>query len=234
MKKLLLALLLVLLLPALTAAAEGPMALIEAAITEYVLSHGGQRAPDAKVSISEVRLRGGVFPRGKVESLEVAPRNGARLSGLVSFNVNVRRRAKRDVNLLVTARVRVVRTVVRAARTIRMHEVIGADDVELADLDARGVPGAAARTLDEVVGMEATRPITAGRVVRTDYLKRPLMVRKGQNLVVMARVGQILVRARATALGDARLDSVVKARTPGGRIISGLVTGPGHIAVEMR
>ncbi len=234
MKKLLFALLLVLLLPALTAAAEGPMALLEAAITEYVLSHSSQTAPGARVSISAVRLRGGVFPSGKVESLEVAPRNGARLSGPVSFNVSVKRRGMRDVNVVVTARVRMIRTVVRAARTIRMHELIGASDVELADVDARGVPGAAAGTLGEVVGMEAARPISAGRIVRTDYLKRPLMVKKGQNLVVMARVGQILVRARATALGDARLDSVVKARTPGGRIISGLVTGPGHIAVEMR
>jgi len=234
MKKLLIAILLVLLVPALCSASEGPMAVIEAAIREYVLSHGARRAPGAKVSISEVRLRGGVMPRGQVRSVEVAPRNSGRLSGLVSFNVTVRRPAKRDAALVVTARVRVVRTVVRAARTIRMHGVIGAGDVELASLDASAVPRAAAMSLEDVVGMEATRPITAGRVVRTDYLKRPLMVRKGQNLVVMARVGQILVRARATALGDARLDTVVKARTPGGRIISGLVTGPGHIAVEMR
>jgi len=206
-----------------------------AAIREYVLQHSGpfiERGDE--VIVSEVRTAYGAIPRGRAFSYEISARNRGRMEGRVSFNVRVLRGGRVVRTVITTARVRVLRTVVRALRRLGMGEVIGEGDVESARVEARDVPATAARGTGEVVGMAARRPITAGRVIRTDYLERPRMVRKGQRVLVLATVGPIMVRSRAIALSDGLLDGEVKARTTGGRVISGEVTGPGEITVELR
>ncbi len=220
--------------PAIARPLDLPMRDLEDALGRRVLDDLGLgREAGARVAVSEVQVVGGVAPSGRVDGFTVEPRSRVRPGGVVSFDVEAIRGAKAGRHMVVRARVRVFRTVVRAIHKIRMNEVVGRGDVELALLDMTRVPGPAALSMDSVIGMAAARPITAGRVVRTDYLKSPLMVRKGQSVVVVARAGQILVRARATALVNGGLHSMVKARSTGGRIISGVVTGPGKILVQV-
>ncbi len=213
----------------------GGVGSLEDAIREYVLSHANFNTLKAgDVLIGDLLVSTGSIPEGSGFSFHVSPRRKGHITGRVSFNVELMRNGRRLRTIIVTTRVKVFCYVVRALRSIRMGEVIGEGDVEMRRVDRRLVPGEAARGLDSVMGMAAARPITAGRIVRADYLKRPLMVRKGQSLLVLAKVGHIMVRSRATALSDGGLDSPVKARTTGGRVISGVVTGPGRMAMGVR
>jgi len=136
--------------------------------------------------------------------------------------------------VVATARVSFVRDVVVALRPIRMRERIGADDVELISKDVTAIPARALFSLADVVGKAAKRPISEGRVVRADYLRRVTLVKRGQLLDVRVESGLIMVRSRATAMSDGFMGSPIKARASGGREISGLVTGPGQMVVNLR
>jgi len=229
MKSFLLAILLVLTLSSGAIAGNGGL---EEALKKYLLANS--RWPDAAITLENVEVMGGVLPTRGFTSYRISSRNKAFAAGRVSFNVALLKGERTVASAVVMADVGVLRSVVVTARPIRMREQIGVGDVRLERVNISVIPAAAALTLAEVVGKAAKRPLSAGRVVRTDYLQRPRMVKRGQSLDVRVEGASIMVRARATAISDGFLGSPIKARTSGGREISGLVSGPGQMVVNFR
>jgi len=190
--------------------------------------------PGAVVAIDNVEVIGADFPgRGK-GVFKISPRNKARSTGRVSFNVSLMREGRSVTAAVVRADVEFLKKVVVAARPIRMREVIASDDVRLSSMDVSAIPVTAAYSLDDVVGKSAKRPLSAGRVVREDYLQRTRMIKRGQLIDVRVKSGVIMVRSRATATSDGFLGGVIKARAAGGREISGEVSGPGEMVINLR
>jgi len=60
------------------------------------------------------------------------------------------------------------------------------------------------------------------------------MIKRGQTLDVRLRSASIVVRTKARALSDGFLGGHLKAMTAGGREISGEVSGPGQMVINLR
>ena len=104
--------------------------------------------------------------------------------------------------------------VVVVTRTIQRGEIIRADDVELTLPDARTRRDGIISTLDEVIGREATRTLTAHRVIERRAIRRPLLVRRNDLVTVFARGGGVLIRTSARAMEDGSEGDVVRMQSP--------------------
>lgn len=92
--------------------------------------------------------------------------------------------------------------IVVSNRAIAKGERIHAGDVEVQRLK----PGASRRNafekLDEVIGREAARNIPIGQPIDADYVRSPIVVRRGDVVDLYSRAGGVQVRTKARSRED--------------------------------
>jgi flagella basal body P-ring formation protein FlgA len=100
--------------------------------------------------------------------------------------------------------------------------------LEEAQVQAANVDTQLLTSFKDVQQAELTRDIPAGQPLRISDIRRALMVRQGQ--VVMLSVGEkneFQISIRMEAMQDGRMGEQVKLRNPeSGKQVSGVVTGP--------
>ncbi len=102
--------------------------------------------------------------------------------------------------------------VILAVRAIARGEIITAASLDLQYVDK--VPGASAsrvpiRTREALIGKEAVRPISKGKVIFSNQARAPLLVKRGEVVEVIARGGGIRVRTRAKVSQDGAAGDLV-------------------------
>jgi flagella basal body P-ring formation protein FlgA len=99
-----------------------------------------------------------------------------------------------------------------------------ADDVEV---QSRTVTGAGADYLTEaaeLAGRTLKRPLGAGAAITADAMVADSVVKRGQQVTLLAAAGGMEVRARGVAMNDAPAEGRVKAQNlSSGRIVEGIV-----------
>lgn len=126
---------------------------------------------------------------------------------------------KADVN-------RIARAIV-AKRQLSPGELIGVDDVELAEVNPIALTTSAVLNVDDALGKEIKQSISAGQVVASTALRRPLVVKRGEMITVYSVAAGIQVKASAKALADAALGDVILLQaTETKKQFQGRVTAP--------
>ena len=128
----------------------------------------------------------------------------------------------------------VYRPVAVAAKPLAPGAVITADAVELAPVKVDEILGTYALTLDDVVGMGVKRAIAQGRPVLMQQLEAPLLIRRGDAVIISAEASSLAVRMPGTALTDGRRGEQIRIKNQSSaRIVDARVTGPGMVVVPM-
>lgn len=109
----------------------------------------------------------------------------------------------------VTAEVSLPEMVVVSRRAFRRGEVVQASDVELVMPTQPTDRSSLATRLEDVVGRETTRSIATGQSFDATWLRKPIMVRRGEVVTVFARAANVRVRTQARALEDGGRDDIV-------------------------
>jgi flagella basal body P-ring formation protein FlgA len=174
------------------------------AIMKFLAEKASAKEPwDVDVQLDDDQSRQ-VAAAGR--DLEVTS-NGPPWTGKHSFNITADS-PNGPVRLTVEAQVTLPPAVVVATRTLSKGVAIRPGDVQL----QRGRTGATAdgiQTLEEVLGLEATRSIAEGQVLDTQSVRQPLLVHKGDVVTVYSRRPGIQVRVTARSRDDGSLGEVV-------------------------
>jgi flagella basal body P-ring formation protein FlgA len=124
-------------------------------------------------------------------------------------------------------------SIVVAVRPLSRGEIVTAADVMLRPIteSARKVAGiggrAIAQRVDEVVGYELTRSISANRPIHVNSLQRRRLVRQGETIQVIARAAGVTVRTTARAMEDGSQGQLITLQSTENREkYSARVTGP--------
>jgi len=132
----------------------------------------------------------------------------------------------------ITAMVRVYREVVVSARNIARGELLGITDVELKEMDVSQARGTLLQDLSAAEGLVTRRNIASGTVLTGDMLNAPLMVRRGDTVILIAERGGITIRQQGTALQDGEAGKQIQVRnTSSNRVVQAVVTGHGEARV---
>jgi flagella basal body P-ring formation protein FlgA len=84
----------------------------------------------------------------------------------------------------------------------------------------------------EVIGKVLTRPVSAGQVVSAAFLTGNRLVRRGQNVTLVAESGSIAVRMAGTAMMDGAEGDRIKVKNSSShRIVEGVVRDGGIVEV---
>jgi len=137
-------------------------------------------------------------------------------------------------SVFVPAQVRLYRPVVVANRSLLRDSRLGERDVSLAERDVSALAQGYLTSLDEVLGNKLTRPLQPDQVVTPNQLELAEVVRKGDQLVIVARSGAISVRMPGEAMADGAPGRQIAVRNlRSGRVVKARVVGAGQVEVAM-
>ena len=118
--------------------------------------------------------------------------------------------------------------VVVAAGTIRSQQIIGPQDVTIAD---GSVPGALTEVAD-AIGLEARINIYPGRPVRAGDLQEPALVERNELVTLQFSSGGLMIVTDGRSLDRAGLGERLRVQNLASRTtVTGTVAGPGLVTV---
>jgi flagella basal body P-ring formation protein FlgA len=125
-------------------------------------------------------------------------------------------------------RAKVSARIAMVANNIASGQVITDADVLLERHDISSVIDSVSDP-QEVVGMSAKRTLRAGEVLRTGSLGAPILVKRGDSVMMIATRDQVTVSMAGEAMDGGARGSVVRVRNSSGNIVRARVTGPGTV-----
>jgi flagella basal body P-ring formation protein FlgA len=115
-----------------------------------------------------------------------------------------------------------------AKEDLKRGEKITLSKVESVLMDLNRVP---VDVLECVEGKEALFEVKAGTVLTRSLVRGTLLVRKGEKVRGVVRVGAVVVRLWAVALDDGGEGDLIRLKTDEGRILKGKVIGDGEAEI---
>jgi len=126
-----------------------------------------------------------------------------------------------------------VRCVV-ATRVLKKGDVIVRSDVALKSLSLPDARKGYYKAVEEVVGMEVSKTLIRGEVVKPSKLKTAMLVNRGDVVRVVFRRPYVVVESSARAVGSAAKGEIVSLEDPADRRkkYTGVVVGPRLVEVK--
>lgn len=117
------------------------------------------------------------------------------------------------------------------ASDIDRGATITAAALRLEEARLERLPRHALLNIDEAVGLMAARPLSAGTTLQTHHLRREALVKRGNQVTVMARGTGFSVTRKAKALDNGSLGESVRLRTEDGDRLKATVIGRNQLEV---
>ena len=150
-----------------------------------------------------------------------------------NLTVGVRCTGATPWTVYVPVRISTIRPVVILSRPLNRGSVIGLQDLDI-DLREIGASSAYFDNPNDVIGKVLTRTGTAGQVVIPGHLAAGIAVKRGQQVVLVANSGGILVRGGGTAMTDAGVGDRLKVKNnSSARVVEGTVLADGSVDVGL-
>lgn len=146
---------------------------------------------------------------------------GGRLWGKTSIGIRCDNQPD-SWTIYVQAEVNVMTDVLHIARPVSNGQTLSYEDIALQNVNLVQMPEGILTDAAQVVGKVATSNLSAGQPIRSQMLRAPFVILRGQtvNLVVQGR--GFSIRSEGQALTDAAEGQVVQVRNKSGKIIRGL------------
>ena len=202
---------------------------IKAEVTRTIRANSPWDKKDLK--IDDIRFNGGMKGCENADTFRVeAPVGGIEL-GKLTVAVKFYSGGRVFKTVWASARVRAYKDAVIALDSLGTNARIAAGDVKLARIElnrARDSFG----SLKDVVGMTVKRPISPGSVIKRDFVKPNVLVKRGSRVVLMVQNKGLIVKSDGIAVEDGFDGETIKARTKSGKEIMGMVTGRDELTLD--
>lgn len=134
----------------------------------------------------------------------------------------------------VPSKVKVLKTVVVAARPLAAKQLIRQSDVKLQQIDIGSLRQGYLKNTHDVIGQKLKYPIAMGAVVNPNGVRPQKIVHRGEQILLVAIAGNMEVRMNGTALSDAGKGQRIRVKNSSSkRVVEGVVEAPGIVKVTM-
>jgi flagellar basal body P-ring formation protein FlgA len=162
-------------------------------------------------------------------SMEVSLPPGARAWGRI--HVAVRCLAPETWSLFVAAQVRVIADYLVAAHPLVQGQTVTGADLAQQRGDLAELPAGILTDQTQAIGRTASLSIVAGRPLRADMLRQPLLIRQNQAVRIVSRGAGFQVASEGKALNQGSEGEVIQVRLANGQVVSGLARAGGIVEV---
>lgn len=124
---------------------------------------------------------------------------------------------------------------VHAARVIERGQTITAEQLQLQEVNVGRASRGFYNSVDEVIGQGAKRRLRAGQLIAPNLLAAPLLIRRGQQVTIIASQDGISASATGEALANGREGEVIRVRNLGSqKVIEAQVVEEGVVTSIFR
>lgn len=210
-----------------TAAEESVNAQIHGAITAALQAQWPGQELDIHLTQPDPRLR--LSPC--TAPLAVEPLRPGPLGSAMTLAVACA--APQPWRVYVPVQVRSLTDVVVATRQLAAGQILTAQDVAIGRRRMTDLSYGYLKHPEAAIGSSLRRPVAEGGVILPALLAQPMLIRRGQQVVIEAANGLIQVNGAGEALTDGRVGERLKVRNlASGRIVEGRVQTDGRVRVE--
>lgn len=200
---------------------------LEFTVEDYLATTQTQGRYEIQVNTLDPRLRMPLCSQQLDASLE-SP------TPLGRVTVKVRCDGTAPWTVFVPAQVRLLREVVVMTRPLKRESVIDQGDVALRERDVGTLTQGYLTQLEQAVGMKLVRPTVLDQVLTQQHMEQADVIRKGDQVVIVARSGSLSVRMPGEALDRGGMEAQIRVRNLNSkRVVKARVTGPGQVEVAM-
>ena len=120
--------------------------------------------------------------------------------------------------------------IVVPAHDINRGDTISESDLTYATVDGAQLISGVPTKMDEVKGMQARRTLSAGQAFRSDDVRRPIVITKGQTVTMEFEEPGVQLTAMGRAMSEGGVGDTVTVQNPASyRMISAVVAAPGTV-----
>lgn len=200
---------------------------LEFTVEDYLATTQTQGRYEIQVNTLDPRLRMPLCSQQLDASLESS-------TPLGRVTVKVRCDGTAPWTVFVPAQVRLLREVVVMTRPLKRESVIDQGDVALRERDVGTLTQGYLTQLEQAVGMKLVRPTVLDQVLTQQHMEQADVIRKGDQVVIVARSGSLSVRMPGEALDRGGMEAQIRVRNLNSkRVVKARVTGPGQVEVAM-
>jgi flagella basal body P-ring formation protein FlgA len=132
----------------------------------------------------------------------------------------------------IAATVDIFRQVIVARSALSRGTVLSSADLSSEEYNISQLRGRVYQDSEALKGMELQRSLTAGTPLTDAMIQEPVLVERGETVVLTATRGNVSIRQTATAMQDGRKGQQISVRNSrSDRIIRAIVTGTGEADV---
>ncbi|MFT7129247.1 MAG: flagella basal body P-ring formation protein FlgA [Gammaproteobacteria bacterium] len=136
--------------------------------------------------------------------------------------------------IFVPVNINLYRQVVTTLTPLSKGTLITSEHLQLREMPVSSLNGSYYTKVDAIVGMQAKRNLRADTAVIESFLELPILIKRGESVIVSATSGALRVKIQGTALKDGYEGEQIRVRnSQSKRIINALVTGRGRVSVAM-
>lgn len=203
--------------------------LIRSEVVRQIVENSPWQGSD--IEVDDIQITGPGVSKETFDRVSVRVPQGMKNLGKVTVLATLLSGEKEVKNVWVSARIKVFKEAVVALNSLKMNDRITGEDVKVMRMETRDLTDTITRA-EDAVGMLVRRPIPAGSVIKKDYIKPEVVVKRGDRIVVCVENDRLRVKSVGTASEDGTRGETISARMSSGKDVSGKVTGPGEISVE--
>ncbi len=184
---------------------------------------------------TEIHL-GQLDPRLRLKAchspLESYTPSGSRPAG--NTTVGVRCPDEGGWNIYLSVKIDVFSPVLVARQPLARGSRVRASDLEYRERNLANLNYGYYTDIDAVDGMVVKRMVSAADVITPQIVEAPKLVRRGEQVIVVAESGNLSIRSSGKALSDGKSGDVVRVEAAGSRrIVDGIVVSQGVVKVTL-
>ena len=214
-----------------TAVSEVTPDLIRKAIQKHLESEWGRKVKTVHVTILEPVDP--VMIPGRTVELHIIPNPTEEGLGRRIFHVEASANGKTRTTIQVVADIAAMVDAVVATRFLKTDELIERDDLKTVGMRVHQVNHPFITDQGDVIGKSASRPLPPETPLRPAFVKLPLVIKRGDRVLIEARRGGLSIRAYGVTKSNGQLgQTVMVANLDSGRELRAKVVAPSLVEVE--
>jgi len=200
-------------------------------VVDFLQSQTAKRAgQDIEISVGRIdrRLKLAVCQKAPTAFLTT----GAKLQG--KLTVGLRCAGPKPWTIYVPAQIKIFADVIAVTQPLLRGTQISATDIMFVRQELDQLRSGYFTKKDAVIGKILTQNLAAGHAITPKRIKAAILVRRGEKVTIEVSMGALKVSGKGKALNDAARGERVSVRnSQSKRVIQGIVTKPGTVAVQM-
>ncbi len=162
-------------------------------------------------------------------SSKLAP--GSRFSGKTT--VHLRCNSSRPWTVFITAKIKLYGLIVETNRPLNKGHILSSNDLILSEKDLSKIKYGYFVKKDNLIGKQLSRRLAQKRIIKSNYVKEQTLVKRGENVSIVAENTGYSVKMSGTALSSGVLGERIRVKNSSSkRVIEGIIKSAGVVSIN--